>query len=210
MRPLPTPGSRSGRSIRLSGMSDEKALRRRSCGLRTRASYACGSSGGVSGDALRAGWGSALSWRGSALSRLAGAPATPACSSSAMSVLRNRAARGPSRMLARLALAIGQNLLRKLPVGLGGHAVGLVLEHRHALDGGLGEANGLADARRKHAIAKVFLEDLDRLLGVNGARIHQRREDTLDVNARIEVLADHREGVLQLDEAAHRQILALD
>src|SRR5664280_1553069 len=148
-----------------SGISEEKAWRRRSCGL--------GMCAGCS-------------------------PST--CSSSAPSVLRNRAASGPSRMLARLAFAMVEDLLRELSVGLGRYPVRLVLQHRHALYGRLGEADGLADARGKYPVTEVFLEDLDRLLGVNRPGIHQRRQDTLDVNARIEVLADHREGVLQLDQ----------
>src|SRR5258707_11056174 len=121
------------------------------------------------------------------------APAGSACSASAPSVLRKRAASGPSRMLARLAFAIVENLLRELSVGLGRYPIRLVLEHRHALDGRLGEADGLADARGKYPVSEVFLEDLDRLLGVDRPGIHQRRQDTLDVDARIKVLADHRE-----------------
>jgi len=45
-------------------------------------------------------------------------------------------------MLARLPLAIGENLLREIAIGLGGHAVRIVLEYRHALDRGLREADG--------------------------------------------------------------------
>src|SRR6202042_1428163 len=87
-----------------------------------------------------------------------------AAGSSIPSVLRNRAASGPSRILARLAFAMVENLLRELPVGLGRNAVGLVLEDRHPLPRRLGKADGLADARGELAVAEVFLEDLDRLL----------------------------------------------
>src|ERR1039457_737639 len=213
-------GRAAWRSITFSGISEEKACRNRSRGVGTFAF-----SPGVSGDALSAGWGRPLSrgctgggsdgesLRGAAARlRLASAggldSAVPGASSA--SVLRNSAASGPSRMLARcLGLAMSQDLLRELPVGLRRDPVRLVLQHRHALHRRLGEAHRLADARGEHAIAEVLLQDLDRLLGVDRARIDQRRKDTLDVDARVEVLADHREGVLQLDEPAHRQILAL-
>src|SRR5207302_4643829 len=84
-------------------------------------------------------------------------------SPSSSSVFRKRAARGPSRMLARLAFPMLENLLRQLPVGLRRDPVGLVLEDGHALHRRLGEAHGLADARGEHAVPKIFLEDLDRL-----------------------------------------------
>src|SRR5579872_1901395 len=60
-------------------------------------------------------------------------------------VERNRSARGPSRMLARLRRLIGQDLLRQLPVVVRGAAAGIVLEHAGSLDGGLGELDRLAD-----------------------------------------------------------------
>src|SRR5437588_6405557 len=205
---------RAGRSIMFSGISEENAWRRRSRGVATR-----GLSSGASVDAPRPGCGRPVS-RGCAGGsgserRARSAGAWSACggaapgSPSSSSVLRNRAASGPSRMLARLAFAMGENLLRELPVGLSCNAVRLVLEHRHTLHRGLGETDRLADAGGEHAVPEVFLEDLDRLLRVDRARIHQRREDTLNVDAGIEILADHRERVLQLDQPAHRQILAL-
>src|SRR3954467_1325823 len=87
-------------------------------------------------------------------------------SSSAFSVLLNRAASGPSRMLARLlGPAMGENLLREIAIGLGGDAVRVVLENGHPLHGGLREADGLADARGEDPVAEVLLHDLDRTLG---------------------------------------------
>src|ERR1035441_1074720 len=112
------------------------------------------------GEAWRAGWGSPLSrgWAaagacGDSLGCHAPAVSTGGCSAagwpasgcSPSSVLRKSAARGPSRMLARLGLAIGENLLRELPVGLGSNTVRLVLEDRHALHRSLCEADRLAD-----------------------------------------------------------------
>ena len=49
------------------------------------------------------------------------------------SVLRKRAASGPSLMLARLPVAMGENLLREVAVGLGGRAVRVVLDHHDIL-----------------------------------------------------------------------------
>ena len=44
---------------------------------------------------------------------------------------------------------------------------------------------------------------------MNGTRVHERREDPLDLDARVEVLADHGKRVLKLNQPTHRQILAL-
>src|SRR5271165_650111 len=207
------PGRAAARSRTFSGISEEKAWRRRSCG-----EGICTSGSGSSAGALSAGWGRPVSrgWAGASTSACWAGRASRARTgpspwrSSASSVLRNSAASGPSRMLARLALAMSENLLRELAIGLRGHAVGLVLEHRHALHGCLREADGLADPRGEHAVAEVFLEDLYRLLRVDRPRIDQCRQDTLDVDPGVEILPDHGERVLQLDETAHRQILALD
>ena len=73
---------------------------------------------------------------------------------------------------------------REIAIGLGGHPVRVVLQDRHALHGRLGEADRLLDPRREDAVAEVLLEDLDRLLGVDGARVHQRRQDALDLDVR--------------------------
>ena len=86
----------------------------------------------------------------------------------------------------------------------------VVFQHRHALHGRLREANRLADPRGEDAIAEVLLEDLDRLLGVDRAGVDERRQDALDLDVRVEVLADHGQRVLKLDQPTHRQILALD
>src|SRR4029077_9778155 len=134
----------------------------------------------------------------------AASAAATAVVSASSSVLRNRAASGPSRMLARLPLAIAEDLLRERPIGMGSDAVRVVLEHRHALHGSLGEADRLLDPRREHAIPEVLLEDLDRLLGVQRPRVEERGQDALDLDVGVEVLADHRERVLELDEAPHR------
>ena len=117
---------------------------------------------------------------------------------------------GPPACSRAYRLPCGENLLREIAIGLGGHPVRIVLQHRHALDGRLREPDRLPDPRREHAIAEVLLQDLDRLLGVDGARVHERRQDALDLDVRVEVLADHLQRVLQLDQPAHRQILALD
>src|SRR3954463_795001 len=96
-----------------------------------------------------------------------GAPSARSAPGSSSSVLRNSCARGPSRMLARLWPAIRENLLRQLAIRVSRDALGVVLEHRHALHGSLRETDGLPDPRCEHAIAEVLLEDLDRLLGVD-------------------------------------------
>src|SRR4051794_36265764 len=120
-------------------------------------------------------------------------------SPSPSSVLRNSAASGPSLMLARLlGPAMGENLLREIAIGLGGDAVRVVLENGHALHGRLRKTDGLADARGEDPVAEVLLENLDRLLGVDGPRVDQRGQDALDVDIGIEVLADHLKRVLEL------------
>src|SRR6185503_9089769 len=177
-----------------SGMSAENAWRSRSCGEGIGTSSVSGASGcGEVGAAADAGF-----------------RALVASSSDCCSVLRKRAARGPSRILARLPLATLEDLLRKLTVGVGRRAVRIVLQHRHPLHGSLGEPHRLLDARSEDTIAEVLLEDLDGCLRVDRARVHEGRQDALDLHVGIEVLADHGQCVLELDESAHRQILALD
>src|SRR4051812_23373973 len=188
-----------------SGMSEENAARRRSWGDGTRCSAGGSSATGSGGAGGGGGGGSAARccsawWRSfSAFS-----------SASSSAVPRNRAASGPSRMLARLPPAMGEDLLGQLAIRMCRRAVRFVLEHRHALHGRLREADGLLDARGEDPIAEVLLEDLDRFLRVQGPGIHERRQDALDVDPRVQVLPDHRKGVLELDEPAHRQILALN
>src|SRR3954470_10094778 len=126
------------------------------------------------------------------------------------SVERNRSARGPSRMLARFLRAMGEDLLREVAVGARGLSGWVVLEDRAAADRRLGELDRLADPRLEDELAEVLLEDLHRLLGVDGPRVEHRRQDALDLDAGVEVLPDHLEGVLKLYEAAHREVLALD
>src|ERR1039458_4375390 len=173
------PSMAPSRSIRLAGISAENACLRRSFGLGTLVPVGPSSACWV--PALSAGWGAPRSSSvagifdcGALTSAASPAPA-PAPVASSSSVLRNRAASGPSRMDARLGFAMCEDLLGELPVGLRGHAGGLVLEHRHALHGRLREAHRLADARREHAVAEVLLEDLDRLLGVDRAHVDQGR-----------------------------------
>src|SRR5215208_1704627 len=115
-----------------SGMSAENAWRRRSCG------------GGTGGGACCSARASA-SWAAS-FGRSSG------------SVRRNSAARGPSRMLARLPLAILEDLLRQLAVRVGRRAIRIVLKDRHALHGGFREPDGLPDAGGEHAVPEVLLE----------------------------------------------------
>src|SRR4051795_7092129 len=131
-------------------------------------------------------------------------------SPSPFSVLLNRAASGPSLMLARLlGPAMGENLLREVAIGLRRDAVRVVLEHGHPLHRGFRKTNRLADARGEDPVAEVLLENLDRLLGVDGPRVDQRGQDALDVDVWVKVLADHLQGVLELDQPTHREILAL-
>src|SRR5947209_1348478 len=50
----------------------------------------------------------------------------------------------------------------------------------------------------------------DRLARVQKPLVEHRRQDALNRDVRVEVLADHRQRVLELDEAAQREVLALD
>src|SRR6185312_10012642 len=127
----------------------------------------------------------------------------------ASSVFLKRSAKGPSRMLARLPVAMGQHLLREVAIRLRGLPGRIVLEHGHPLHGSLCETHGLADARCEHTIAEVLLQDLDRLLRVQRPRVDQRRQDPLDLDVGVQVLADHVQRVLELDEPAHGEVLAL-
>src|SRR2546429_3082839 len=126
----------------------------------------------------------------------------------AASVARKSSARGPSRMLARRRAI--ENLLREIAVGLCGATCGVVLEHRAALHGRFGVADRLANPRPENQVAEVLFQDLDRLARVQRAVVEHRRQDPLDANRGIQVLADHRERVLELDETAQREVLALD
>ena len=85
----------------------------------------------------------------------------------------------------------------------------VVLQHGAALDGCLGVADGLADPRLEDEVAEVLLQHLDGLLRMERPAVVHRREDPADLDRRVEVLADHRERVLELDEPAEREVLAL-
>src|SRR5438105_15780707 len=99
-------------------------------------------------------------------------------------VERKRSASGPSRMLARLRRPIRQYLLRQLPVVARRIPVRIVLQYRGAPHGSLGELDRLADTRLEDQLSEVLFQDLDRLLGVDGAGIEHRRQDSLDLDAR--------------------------
>src|SRR5450755_4475504 len=151
-------------------MSEEKAWRSRSCGDGIRGSSTSGSGADECSDGCerRSGSGSTAalgrllaagdSGSGSGWASWRGFSSAGEASSA---VLRNRSASGPSRMLARLAFVIREDLLRELPVGVCGQAVGIVLQHRHAFDGRFGEANGPANPRCEYAVAEVLLQQLD-------------------------------------------------
>src|SRR5207237_9502151 len=130
----------------------------------------------------------------------------PACFWAA-SVARKSSASGPSRMLARRRAI--ENLLRELAVGVCSATCWVVLEHRAALHGRLGVADRLADPRPEDEIAEILLQNLDGLARVQRALVVHRRQDPLDPDLGIQVLADHRERVLELDETSQREILAL-
>ena len=85
----------------------------------------------------------------------------------------------------------------------------VVLEHRLALHGRLGVADGLANLRVEDEVAEVLLEDLDRLARVQQPLVEHRRQDPDDLDLRVQVLADHRQRVLELHETAQREVLAL-
>src|SRR6266545_8100293 len=126
----------------------------------------------------------------------------------AASVARRSSASGPSRMLARFRAI--ENLLRQVAVGVRGLAARVVLQDRSALHRRLGVADRLLDPGLEHELAEVLLEDLDRLAGVQRTAIEHRRQDAHDRDVRVQVLADHRQRVLELDEPAQREVLALD
>src|SRR4051812_25589797 len=125
----------------------------------------------------------------------------------AASVALNSSARGPSRMLARF-LAI-EHLLCEVAVHVRGLAGRLVTEHRQALDGRLREADGLANARVVDELAEVLAQDLVGLARVREALVEHRRDDPDDLDPRVQVLAHHRQRVLELDETAQREVLGL-
>src|SRR3712207_8593317 len=83
-------------------------------------------------------------------------PSTPLFRSS---VLRKSWASGPSRMLARLWPAIRENLLRQLAIGVSRDALGVVLEHRHALHRGLRSEEHTSELQsRQYLVCRLLLE----------------------------------------------------
>src|SRR5688572_20875723 len=125
----------------------------------------------------------------------------------AASVALKSSASGPSRMLARRRAI--EHLLCEVTVGLSGRSGWVVLEHGAALHGRFRVAHGLADPRVEDELAEVLLQHLDGFLRVQRATVVHGRQDAADLDGRVEVLADHCERVLQLDEAAQREVLAL-
>src|SRR5436309_11478655 len=176
-------GLRSGRRTGSGGAGAAFSIHSGTC------STVC--SGGSTG--LAAGCAGSACSAGSASVR----PSFSACRCAA-SVARNSSASGPSRMLARLRAI--EHLLRELAVGLGGASAGIVFQHGGALDRRLRVANGLANPRVEDQVAEILLEDLHRLARVQRAAVEHRREDPFDRDVWVQVLADHRERVLQLDQ----------
>src|SRR5438132_12874373 len=124
------------------------------------------------------------------------------------SVALKSSASGPSRMLARFRAI--EHLLGEVAVERGGVAVRVVAEHRLAFHGSFRVANGLPDLGLVDEVTEVLVQDVDSFLRVQEALVVHRRQDPLDLDVRVQVLPDHREGVLQLDEPAQGEVLALD
>src|SRR3954454_3128832 len=143
------PGRCGGGVIMFSGRSEEKAWRRRSCGVGVRGAGGRSSTTSTSGRTASA--------SGGAGGGSAGAVCWPS------SVFRKRAVSGPSRMLARLPLAIREHLLRQLAIGVSSRTLRVVLEHRHSLHRRFREPDRLPDAGAEHSVTEVLLEDLERL-----------------------------------------------
>src|SRR5512132_4254380 len=194
-------GSGSGAMPRSAGCSG-----RRGGGSGTGAGAGASCSSG-SGATSRCGVGGGCSTVSSSGSPGRALPSFSACRWAA-SVARKSSASGPSRMLARFRAI--EHLLRELPVGRCGVPGRVVLQHRAAPHGRLGIADRLLDPRLEDQVSEVLLQDLDRLARVQRPPIEHRREDALDRHVGIQVLADHRERVLELDQAAQREVLALD
>src|SRR5262245_63190106 len=81
-------------------------------------------------------------------------PASPLCSACfcAASVALKSSASGPSRMLARRRAI--EHLLREVAVSLRSGTGRVVLEHRAALDGRFGVADGLLDPGFEHQVSE--------------------------------------------------------
>src|SRR6476646_12068801 len=137
-----------------------------------------------------------------------GGASAGSCCRCAASVALNRSGSGPSRMLARFRAI--EHLLRAVTVQLRGVAARVITQHGLALDRRLRVADRLADPRLEDEIAEVLLEDVDGLLRMQQALVVHRREDALNLHFRVQVLTNHRQRVLELDEPAERQVLALN
>ena len=124
-------------------------------------------------------------------------PFLPSRPASARLPVAQSSASGPH---ARLRFRAIEHLLRELPVRVGRGAGQVVLEHRASLQR-LGVADRLLDAGLVDQVAEVLLQDLDRLARMQRPAVVHRREDPLDPDVGIEVLPDHRQRVLELDEA---------
>src|SRR5262245_21192797 len=190
------PSRERSRRAELSGIgsSQRVTVRSGSAGVGSGAA-ASGAAAGVLG---------AGSSRGS-LRRGSSAGRSPRC---AASVARKSSASGPSRMLARFLAT--EHLLRQITVHLGGFAARLVREHRRSLDRRLREPNRLADPRVVDEVAEVLAQDLVGFARVREALVVHGRNDADDRDLGVEVLPDHLQRVLELHEAAQRQVLRLD
>src|SRR6201991_4226604 len=124
----------------------------------------------------RRSWGDGVGRSGSCGSASARGGSRPS-----VSVLRNRLANGPSRMLARLPLPIREHLLCKPTIRVGRLPGRVVLQDGHPLHGRFRETDGLFDARHEHTIPEVLLEDLDRFLGVERPQGEHRGEGSRDL-----------------------------
>src|SRR5206468_4208469 len=142
--------------------------------------------GGAAAAGGSSGSGSCGSGSGGGASLGASFPSVWRC---AASVARNSSASGPSRMLARLRAI--EHLLRQVAVRLRRRAGRVVLEHRRSLHRRLGVADRLADAGLEDEVAEVLLEDLERLARVERPAVVHGREDALDPDVGVQVLANH-------------------
>ena len=74
---------------------------------------------------------------------------------------------------------------------------------------GLGELDRLADPGLEDEVSEALLQHRYRLPRMEGSGVEHRRQDTGDLDIRIEVFLNHRERVLELEQPAHREVLAL-
>src|SRR3954447_24567343 len=206
-------GSGSTQRVGSGRVSETSGLRDSGAGAGSGSTGGGSSTGGAvgagGGGATAAGGSSGSGWGSGSGSTGCGAGVSPgSCWRWAASVARKSSASGPSRMLARLRAI--EHLLCQVAVRLRGSARGLVLEDGAPLHGCLGIPDRLPDTGLEHEIAEALGENLERLARVQRSAVVHGRQDPLDPDVRVEVLADHAQRVLELDEAAKRQVLALD